>query len=126
MTISTIDIGAEFSSAPYGGHRVDSDYSGERFREEFLEPIFTEPEKYSLPVNIVLDTVAAFSAAFLQEAFGGLVREGHATPEKIRAYLKFVFEEHEEFELYVRLIAIFIAEAAAKKKQEREGAKNAG
>ncbi len=123
--IEEIDIGKEFSVAPrgahYGVHYTGNADSGKRFREEVLKPVFTESERYSLPVKILLDTVDAYSAAFLKEAFGGLVREGYTTPEEIRDYLKFVFKKHEGFELYMRLILLFIAEAEAQKKQKREG-----
>ena len=123
-TIDTIDVGADFSIAPYGGRRQDSDYSGERFREEFLKPIFTEPGKYSRPVTIILDTAEAYSAAFLQEAFGGLVREGYATPDEFNADVKLVIKERQGFGVYVRVIDRFLAEAAeerSKKKQQAGG-----
>ena len=125
-TIKTIDIGKKFAIAPHGAHYVGSADSGEWFREEFLRPIFTDPKKYSRPVNIVLDSVPAYSAAFLNAAFGGLVREGYATPKEIRDDLKLVFKKDEGFELYERLILRFIAEAAEWKEQKLQGVEHVG
>ncbi|MGR3914444.1 MAG: STAS-like domain-containing protein, partial [Gammaproteobacteria bacterium] len=116
--IDTIDIGADFSIVPRGVHYNDGDNSGQRFREEFLKPIFTEPEKYSRPVKVILDTAEAFSAAFLHEAFGGLVREGYASADEVRDALELVCERG-GFWLYERLIKRSLAEAEeeqAKKK----------
>ena len=125
-TIDTIDIAKHFSKATRNGHFADSAISGEQFREEFLKPVFTNPENYSRPVNIVLDSVPAYSAAFLNAAFGGLVREGYATPKEIRDDIKLVFKKDEGFELYERLILRFIAEAAEWKEQKLQGVEHVG
>jgi len=68
----TIDIAKDFSSVPAGRHLSDGDYSGEFFRESLLRPALKEFEK----VEVILDDTAGFGSSFLEEAFGGLVREG--------------------------------------------------
>ena len=115
--IHTIDIGEAISKAPPGARYADSAASGKRFREKSLKPIFMKSENYPR-VEIVLDSVEAYSAAFLKEAFGGLVREGYTTQEKALDCLEFKFKKHEGFELYARLIRSFIKEAAAQKAQK--------
>lgn len=110
-TIDTIDIGKDFSILPRGVYYNDGEDSAQRFREEFLKPVFTDPEKYSRPVKVILDTAEAFSAAFLEEAFGGLVREGYATADEVNAALELVCERG-GFWLYEQLIETFLEEAA--------------
>lgn len=69
---TTIDIAKDFSPVPAGRHASDGDYSGEHFRKSVLRPAL---EKYST-VEVILDNTEGFGSSFLEEAFGGLVRDG--------------------------------------------------
>lgn len=71
VTIQIIDIAREFSQFPGGRYRDKGKFSGEEFREEVLWPALQNGGK----VVIVLDGTAGYSASFLEEAFGGLVRQ---------------------------------------------------
>ncbi len=62
----------DFSRYPYGRYRVQGNYSGERFRDEFLLPALRRGE----PVEVDLDGVRGYGSSFLEETFGGLVRAG--------------------------------------------------
>ncbi len=68
----TIDIGKDFSRYPYGRYRDDGPYSGQNFREKLLAPALQKHAK----VIVILDTASGMGSSFLEEAFGGLVREG--------------------------------------------------
>ncbi|TXD43129.1 DUF4325 domain-containing protein [Xanthomonas campestris] len=68
--IKMIDIGRDFSPVPAGRHRADGDFSGEVFRDEFLAPALRSASL----VTVVLDNTEGFGSSFLEEAFGGLVR----------------------------------------------------
>ena len=73
MSDKTIEIARDFSKFPAGRYRSDGPYSGEVFRKDFLEPAI---ENYD-QVNIKIDNVSSFGSSFLEEAFGGLIRDGY-------------------------------------------------
>jgi len=67
-----INIAHDFSRYPAGRHLSDGPFSGEKFRNEFL----LEPLSNNEHCLIELDGVRGYGSSFLEEAFGGLVREG--------------------------------------------------
>jgi len=67
-----INIAKEFSRIPAGRLRTDGPYSGERFREECLEPVLMKGDT----VEVIFDGARGYGSSFLEEAFGGLVRDG--------------------------------------------------
>ena len=67
----TISIAEDFSRYPAGRIPVDGDWSGERFREEYLVPALRDFDR----VTVVFNGIAGVASSFLDEAFGGLVRE---------------------------------------------------
>ena len=72
-----IVISKDFSRSPSGRHYTDGSFSGQRFREEFLVPALKNGK-----VEVNLDGVLTLGSSFLDEAFGGLVREaGLSIPE---------------------------------------------
>ena len=70
----TINVLKNFSKKPGGRLRTDGRFSGEEFREVWLEPHFVDPNNKS-KVVIVLDGAEGYSTSFLEEAFGGLARK---------------------------------------------------
>jgi hypothetical protein len=68
-----IRVADNFSITPGGRFKVDGPYSGEEFRETWLEPLF----KNDPPAKIIIDFDGGegYSTAFLEETFGGLVRK---------------------------------------------------
>ena len=79
----TINIAEQFTRTPGGRLKSDGPFSGEEFREKFLEQHFAEgtgEEK----IRIVLDGAYGYATSFLEEAFGGLARKfGSATVMKM-------------------------------------------
>lgn len=67
----TIDIANDFSPFPAGRNRADGRYSGEAFRDDLLLPALKSTEH----VVILFDGAAGYGSSFLEEVFGGLVRE---------------------------------------------------
>ena len=63
-------IVSQFSKFPGGRFRRISEFSGQQFREELLEPAVKEGSK----VIVNLDGVAGYGSSFLEEVFGGIVR----------------------------------------------------
>ncbi|MFA6422871.1 MAG: STAS-like domain-containing protein [Patescibacteria group bacterium] len=61
-----------FSTALGGRFKKEGNFSGEEFREKYLEPLFNG--KKTDQINIYLDGTEGYPSSFLEEAFGGLVR----------------------------------------------------
>lgn len=92
MTMTTaekmIEIARDFSPEPYGRYPEDSDSNGTKFREEFLVPSLAQGT-----VVVSLDGAEGYGSSFLEEAFGGLVREHGFTPNDLRKRLEIISEE---------------------------------
>ena len=78
-----IHIAEEFSRYPAGRYIKDGPFSGELFRKKFLEPNLKAQET----ITIDLDGTRGYGSSFLEEAFGGLVRQGHSK-EDLKKRLK--------------------------------------
>lgn len=72
MAKSMIQIASDFSRFPGGRYVSDGPNSGELFRTTLLAPAL----KANSNVTVVLDDVVGLPASFLEEAFGGLIRDG--------------------------------------------------
>jgi hypothetical protein len=68
--MKTISVVKDYTRFPAGRYRSDGPYSGERFREEVLEPALRE----NPVIKVKLDGAAGYGSSFLDEAFGGLIR----------------------------------------------------
>ena len=73
-SMNEIQIARDFTRYPAGRYRADGDYSGEVFREEFLKPVLEEHRH----VIVDFDGAMGYGSSFLEEAFGGLVRDGYS------------------------------------------------
>lgn len=69
-----LNIARDFSSTPGARFKSDGDFSGEEFREKFLEPRFRDLKDEST-ITINLDGAEGYATSFLEEAFGGLSRK---------------------------------------------------
>jgi len=72
MNNININIANDFSITPGGRYEKDGKFSGEEFRRKLLEPHFINDQKIKITINF--DNAEGYSTAFLEEAFGGLVR----------------------------------------------------
>jgi hypothetical protein len=87
---------------------VEGDFSGEEFRQKCLKPKLKEALENNLRLKIILDGSAGYSTAFLEEAFGGLVREDGFSLDQL-AIIEFVSDEDPT---YVDDIKAYIDDAA--------------
>lgn len=83
---TTIDISQDFSAFPAGRYRQHGDYTGEVFREDILVPKMKE---FSV-VKIIFDGIHGNCSSFLEEAFGGLIRNTEFSVEDINQNLHFI------------------------------------
>lgn len=89
-----ISIAKEFSETPAGRYFADGPFSGQRFREEKLYPALKE---YDLVV-VDFDGTLGYGSSFLEEAFGGLIREHGMTLEELNRKLKIISSRRLYFE----------------------------
>lgn len=79
---------ADFSTYPSGRNDVDGDYNGARFRREELVPVIQRAIANGFTVVVSLANVMSFGSSFLEEAFGGLIREENFSKSDIRRVLE--------------------------------------
>lgn len=70
-----ISIASDFSITPASRYKDEGPFSGEEFREDFLEPKFQEAIKENKKLEIILDGTIGYATSFLEEVFGGLARK---------------------------------------------------
>lgn len=73
MRTEVIDLAKDFSRYPAGRFKSDGQFSGQAFRERFLEPALAKRGK-PFVVKIKLDGALGYGSSFLDEAFAGLIR----------------------------------------------------
>ncbi|OAI15580.1 hypothetical protein A1359_09190 [Methylomonas lenta] len=86
MSNKVICIAKNYSDTPAGRYYSDGSFSGERFREEFLYPALKDNEH----VEINLDGTLGLGSSFLEEAFGGLIREKGMCLDDIKMKLEII------------------------------------
>jgi len=89
MSGYNLKIAEVFTKFPAGRFRTDGNYSGERFRDDFLFPAL---KKYS-KVIVQLDGVRGYGSSFLEEAFGGLLRNGLISKKDLQAKLEIKYDD---------------------------------
>jgi len=70
----TINIAKDYTTTPGARFKEDGPFSGEAFRETFLEQYFVDPEDNRI-VTIILDGTEGYATSFLEESFGGIARK---------------------------------------------------
>ncbi len=97
-----INIAKDFTDAPGGRSKKDGAFSGEEFREKFLDQHFDDTS-YNYKIKIVLDGAYGYATSFLEESFGGLARK--YSKDRVNSRLEFVSEEEplltEEIKSYI-------------------------
>ena len=85
MDDQVIKIAEQFTRYPAGRYRTDGPYSGQRFREDLLMPAMRSGKH----VTIDFDGTMGFGSSFLEEVFGGLIRNGDFSPEQVLKLVSF-------------------------------------
>ncbi len=98
--MTKIDVGRAYSKTPFGRYRTDGDFSAERFREEYLKPGLEQGDTLEIDFTAV---ALGVGSSFLEEAFGGLVRQGFAKNELLD---RLVIKAKEDF--YTEQVKNFI------------------
>lgn len=78
--MKTIRVAQDFSRYPAGRFTTDGPFSGEFFRKKFLRPAIEEQDH----LVVDLDGARGYGSSFLEEAFGGLVRDGISKADLVK------------------------------------------
>ena len=105
-----LNIANDFSPVPVGRYRTDGDKSGEAFRDDILYPKIRAAKEKQTILEVDFTGMYGLSSSFLEEAFGGLVREKGLNPDEILRMLKFL-PEKSYFDLYIKLTKKYINDA---------------
>src|SRR5690554_2691324 len=82
----------DFSVTPGSRYKDEGPHSGEEFRENFLEVAFKDALSSKTKLIVDLDETIGYGTSWLEEVFGGLVRNGYNVDD-INKYLDFVSDE---------------------------------
>ena len=72
-----LSIARDFTVNPGVRYPEEDNFSGQEFREEHLRKLVNEALEKGVKVEIDLDGTSGLGPSFLEEAFGGLIREGY-------------------------------------------------
>lgn len=104
-----IIIAEDFTKIPGARYSSEGDFSGEEFRNKILYPKYLEAKKKKEKLVVILDGCYGYATSFLEESFGGLVRE---TKEKgILNNIQIVSDEDESL---IELINRYVKDAEKK------------
>ncbi len=86
MSEKVIKLVSDFTRKPFGRYRSDyQERSGQAFREDLLVPSLKEYDH----VHVDLDGYNRYGRSFLDEAFGGLIREEGFEKSYLDSHLSF-------------------------------------
>ncbi len=100
----------DYAPAPGGRFARDGEYSGEWFRDKILVPALKQAVEGDKTVSVDLDGAAGYSSSFLEEAFGGLIRNRLFTPGELEGRLS-IMATDPVYAPYQELAARYLADA---------------
>lgn len=106
-----ISIAKDFSTIPGARFPEEGDFSGQDFRNYVLCPALKKAILKNEVLTVVLDGTAGLGTSFLEESFGGLIRNDKFSLATLRKYLEFISEEDPD---YIAEINQYMSEADAK------------
>jgi hypothetical protein len=113
----TLSIAKDFTRYPGPRYRRNGEFSGQQFREDKLVPALRQAQEAGEFLTVILDDVAGYGSSFLEEAFGGLVREGFLL-EDIEKYLRIVATTS-RFKHHQKRAETYILDAFAQKRTQK-------
>ena len=88
-----LNVVEEFTDSPGARYESEGAFSGARFRQELLYPLLSEALLYNEVLVVNLDGAYGYGTAFLDESFGGLIRNEMVPMDKIKKHLKIISNE---------------------------------
>lgn len=93
MTTQLLKISTDFSDTPGPRYITEGPYSGQQFRDEVFFPKLTEAIKKNEKLVVDLDGTEGYGTSFLEESFGGLIRNNHLNYDVIMNHLEIISNE---------------------------------
>jgi hypothetical protein len=90
-----LKVAKEFSRTPGPRYKREGSHSGELFREDILFPFISRAIKENCVLSVDLDGALGYGTSFLEEAFGGLIRENKIAYELILKHLEIISIEED-------------------------------
>lgn len=109
--MKTISVIKDFSRFPGPRYICEGKFSGEEFRTNVLRNAVKEAIDCSDKLIIDLDGTAGFGTSFLEESFGGLIREDKISFKDLNKTLVYKSDEEPE---WIDEIKLYIEEAHKK------------
>lgn len=101
-----LNVVDEFSDSPGPRYNFEGAFSGDIFRNKYLHPKLNKAMWENKVLVVNLDGAYGYSCAFLEEAFGGLIREHGESIIEINKHLEIASEEEpglvEEIQNYLK------------------------
>lgn len=88
-----ITVIKDFGRKPYGRYQDQGEFSGERFRKEVLAPKLKQASSTGVKVEVILDGYNRYGRSFIDEAFGGLIREEGFSSAQLHNLLEIVHSD---------------------------------
>ena len=106
-----VSVAKDFTLTPGPRYRDEGSYSGEQFRETVLAGKIRDAIARNEKICIDLDGTAGYGTSFLEESFGGLIREEHIPYAQIHSILKIKSDEKPK---YIREVETYLKRAHEK------------
>lgn len=97
-----IKIANDFTTAPGPRYVTEGKFSGEQFRKELLLPKVREACDRKCALTVDLDGTSGYGTSFLEEAFGGLIREDNFRLATLDSVLTLISNEEPELLAEIR------------------------
>ena len=113
MDTLNLNIAKDYTPAPGPRYEREGDWSGELFRKNIFFPLMNQAINEDKMLIVDLDGTAGYGTSFLEEIFGGLIREHNLDYDKILQHLEIKSDEED----YLKDdINIYLNEAKEQKK----------
>ena len=107
MSRKRIDVAADFTPRPFGRYRSDGMRSAEVFRDDILVPAIRDHDH----VTVDLSGSNYYGSSFLEEVFGGLVRN-YYTKDQLEGKLEIL---HDKLPSVVEEVMVYMETAGGVK-----------
>lgn len=111
-----VSVVEDFSRTPGPRYISEGEYSGELFRKTVLLPKVMEAQNAAEDIQVDLDRASGYGTSFLEEAFGGLIREDHISYDFLKDHL---IIKSDEDDIYIQEIKTYMENASMKESKKK-------